>query len=101
MPPATTATSLSPYPASPVAQGTPVTLTATVTPAAAAGTVQFRSGDIDLSNSVIVTNGTAMEGPLILPPGIHPLTATFNPVDPVAFTTSTAPVVSFEVTSGP
>ncbi len=98
MPPASTATSLSTYPASPVAQGTPVTLTATVTPAAAAGTVQFRNAGINLGDPVTVTTGTAMGGPLILPPGIHPLTATFNPCDPWAFTTSTAPVVLFEIT---
>jgi Bacterial Ig-like domain (group 3) len=98
MPPATTATSLSTYPASPVAHGIPVTLTATVTPAAAAGTVQFRNEGINLGDPVIVTNGTAMGDPLILPPGIHQLTATFNPTDPGAFTTSTAPVVLFEIT---
>jgi hypothetical protein len=98
MPPATTATSLTTYPASPVAQGTPVTVTVMVTPVAAAGTVQFRNGRTNLGDPVIASNGTAMAGPLILPLGIHPLTATFSPVDPVAFTASTAPVVLFEIT---
>jgi hypothetical protein len=86
------------HPASPVARGTAVTLTATVTPAAAAGTVQFRNGGINLGDPVSVTTGTAMGGPLILSPGMHQLTATFNPSDPWAFTASTAPVALFEIT---
>ena len=62
MPPEATVTSLSIYPASPVARGTAVTVTAAVPPAAAAGTVQFRNGGIDLGDPVSVTTGTAMGG---------------------------------------
>ncbi|MGH8571777.1 MAG: Ig-like domain-containing protein, partial [Gammaproteobacteria bacterium] len=43
-----TSTALTTSPASPVAQGTEVTLTATITPATAAGTVQFKDGTTNL-----------------------------------------------------
>lgn len=54
-----TSTALTTSPASPVAYGTPVTLTATITPAAAAGSVQFKDGTTNVGNPVAVVNGMA------------------------------------------
>ncbi|MGH3548207.1 MAG: Ig-like domain-containing protein, partial [Pseudonocardiaceae bacterium] len=58
--PITTTTALAVSPVSPVVQGTPVTLTATITPSTAVGTVQFKDGTTDIGGLVTVSNnGTA------------------------------------------
>ena len=93
-----TSTVLATSPASPVAQGTPVTLTATVTPATAPGSVQFKDGATNLGNPVIVSNGTASASTSTLAAGGHQLTAVFTPADPAIFGPSTSPVLAFEVT---
>ncbi len=93
-----TTTTLTVAPAFPVAQGSPVTLTATITPPVAAGTVQFKDGVTNLGNPVTVSNGTALGTVSTLSGGSHQLTAVFSPSDPSAFGPSTSPSVNFVVT---
>jgi Bacterial Ig-like domain (group 3) len=93
-----TCTTLVTSPASSVAQGAEVTLTAMVTPAAAAGNVQFKDNTKDLGTAVPVTNGTAAMK-TTLDAGAHSLTAVFTPTDPAAFSSSTSPPVSLTVTA--
>jgi hypothetical protein len=95
-----TATRLRTSPASPVAQGTLVTLTATITPAAAVGTVQFKNGATNLGNPVTVSNGTASGSTSRLALGSHQLTAVFIPANPAAFGPSTSPPVQVVITQG-
>jgi hypothetical protein len=73
-----TTTTVSATPASPQKLGTSVTLTATVSPAAAPGTVQFVVGSTDLGSPVTVTGGTASTTST-LPPGQSTVTAVFTP----------------------
>ncbi|MGH3701863.1 MAG: Ig-like domain-containing protein [Pseudonocardiaceae bacterium] len=54
-----TSTTLSTSPAQRVLEGTPVTMTATVTPSTAAGMVQFQDGATNIGAPAAVTNGTA------------------------------------------
>ncbi len=93
-----TSTALTTYPASPVRHGTEVALNATISPATAAGTVQFKDGATNLGNPVIVSNGTASGSTSTLAVGAHQLTAVFTPTDPAVFRPSTSPVLAFEVT---
>ncbi|WAL68358.1 Ig-like domain-containing protein [Amycolatopsis cynarae] len=74
----TTTTSLAVTPASPAFQGDAVTLTATVTPASAGGTVQFKDGTTDLGAPVAVSGGTATLTTSALAAGAHSLTAVFT-----------------------
>jgi hypothetical protein len=92
-----TSTQLSVTPSAPAAAGTEETLTATVTPAAS-GTVQFRDGTAPVGAPMAVPGGTASLT-TTLAPGTHPLTATFTPADPTAFTGSTSAPVSYLVNS--
>ncbi|WP_033293987.1 Ig-like domain-containing protein [Amycolatopsis jejuensis] len=94
--PVTTTTALSVSPASPVTAGAPVTLTATVTPASAGGTVQFKDGAANLGNPVAVNNGTAALTTSALTAGSHSLTAVFTGGSPnVSGSTSSA--VTYQV----
>jgi hypothetical protein len=95
--PATT-TTLATSPASPVAQGVAVTLTATVAPPTAAGTVQFKDGPNNLGNPVTVTGGAATGTTSTLVSGSHQLTAVFTPTDPHAFSASASPPVTMVIT---
>jgi Big-like domain-containing protein/WD40 repeat protein len=88
-----TTTALDVTPASPVDAGTSETLTATVTPAVTAGSVQFHDGTATLGNPMTVTNGSASMT-TALPSGIHPLTAVFTPTNTAAFNSSTSPVAT-------
>jgi hypothetical protein len=90
-------------PASLVVQGSPVTLTATITPPTAVGTVQFKDGTTDIGAPVTVSNnGTAAGSTSLLAPGSHQLTAVFTPANPATFSPSIAPAVPLTVTgSGP
>jgi len=94
--PRTTSTHLGVTPASPVGAGTTETLTATITPPMAVGSVQFTDGTTPLGNPVRVAGGTASITPT-LPVGIHLLTAVFTPTDPTAVSGSTSPTVSYVV----
>ncbi|HKR51010.1 MAG TPA: Ig-like domain-containing protein, partial [Pseudonocardiaceae bacterium] len=85
-------------PASPVLQGTPVTLSVAVTPAEATGTVQFKDGTTNLGFPVLVRNGTASGTTSTLVVGAHQLSAVFSPTDPSAYGASTTPSVTFVVT---
>jgi Bacterial Ig-like domain (group 3) len=75
-----------------------VTLTATITPTAAAGTVQFKDGTADLGNRP-VSNGTASISTSMLAVGSHQLTAVFTPTNPAAYARSTSPAVTVVVTA--
>ncbi|MGH3693136.1 MAG: Ig-like domain-containing protein [Pseudonocardiaceae bacterium] len=83
----------------------PVTLTASVTPSVAAGSVQFKDGATDLGIPVTVSNGTASATTSTLSGGSHLLTAVFGPdpkaADPAAFGASRSPPMSFVVIAGP
>ncbi len=92
-----TGTELATSPASAVAAGSPLTLTAMITPATAVGTVQFRDGTTNLGNPVIVSNGTASGTTSTLTPGSHQLTAVFTPTNPAVFSPSTSSAVPVTV----
>ncbi|GIJ54209.1 Ig-like domain repeat protein [Virgisporangium aurantiacum] len=91
-----TSTALSASPTSPQPAGTPITLTATVTPAAA-GSVQFFRADVSLGTAT-VTGGTAVLSNVVLPDGVSALTAAFTPADPAAFKASTSAALNYSVT---
>ncbi len=76
--------------------GTVETLTATLTPPGAAGTVQFSDGSTPLGSPVTVTSGAA-QITTTLPIGTHSLSVMFTPTDPVAFTSSTSSAVPYVV----
>jgi hypothetical protein len=98
MDPVFTRTSLSTSPTSPVVEGTRVTLTATVTPPLATGTVQFKDGTRPLGPPVTVVNGTAAgTTSRLLFAGSHQLRAVFTPNDEAAFQSSTSRAVLFVV----
>ncbi|SBT53907.1 Ig-like domain repeat protein [Micromonospora narathiwatensis] len=94
-----TTTSLAVTPAGPVAAGTPVTLTATVAPSGAAGTVEFLRGTNSLGTAA-VSGGAATLTTSTIPAGSWSLTARFTPADPSSFGASTSSAVSLAV-SGP
>ncbi|MGO4255238.1 Ig-like domain-containing protein [Marmoricola sp. RAF53] len=83
----------------PIASGTPVTLTATVTPSAAAGNVQFKSG-ATVVGTAPVSAGTATLNNAVLPAGAGTLSAVFQPADLNAYGTSTGTRTGF-VVAGP
>lgn len=74
-----TTTTLGTSPASPQVSGTSVTLTATVTPSTAPGTVQFEYGTTDIGSPVSVSGGTASISTTSLPVGTDSLSAVFSP----------------------
>jgi Bacterial Ig-like domain (group 3) len=82
-----------------ITQATPVSLLATVSPAAAAGTVQFKDGTADLGSPATVSNGTASVTTLLPTVGAHQPTAVFTPTDSTAFSTSTSQAISLTVTA--
>lgn len=92
-----TRTALTTSPSSSIDQGAAVTLIATVTPATAPGTVQFKDGPAAVGTPVTVSNGGASMTTLQLPVGTRQLTAVFSPADPANFNPSTSPVVSLTV----
>lgn len=93
-----TTTELAVTPAGPVEEGTEITLTATVTPAEAAGTVSFRAGGTALGEAE-VSGGTATLTTSELPAGKHALTAEFTPDDPERYSSSSAEEVPLTVTA--
>jgi len=90
-----TTTSLNANPTT-VLQGNNVTLTATVSPAAAAGSVQFFDGTTSLGSSP-VASGTASMTNNTMQVGDHSITAQFVPTDPNAFAGSTSTAVTVHV----
>jgi hypothetical protein len=85
-------------PASSVAQGTAVTLRATVSRPTAAGTVQFKDGATYVGAPVRVSNGTASQTTSMLATGSHRLTAVFTPTAPMTLGSSTSPAMALTVT---
>jgi hypothetical protein len=79
-----TSTTLDFAPSSPQPEGTVVTLTASVTPSDAAGTVEFLDGSTSLG-SAPVTAGSASQTVSDLAVGTHQLKAVFTPDDETAF----------------
>ncbi|MFZ1360615.1 MAG: transglycosylase domain-containing protein [Candidatus Saccharimonadales bacterium] len=73
-----TTMTLTSSPSSPIAPGTSITLTATIAPAAAQGTVVFRDSGSALG-TITVVNGTATLTTASLVSGSHQITATFVP----------------------
>ncbi|MFE7777774.1 Ig-like domain-containing protein [Streptomyces sp. NPDC057445] len=92
-----TATTLAGAPASPVVQGTSVKLTATVTPADAAGTVRFLDGTAQLGTPVAVAAGKATLTTSTLTVGTHPVKAVFTPADPAAYAASSSAALPYTV----
>ena len=97
--PTDTSTTVTTSPASPVTQGTTETLKATVAPATAVGTAQFKDGATNLGPPITVSKGTAAGTTSRLPVGSHQLTAVFTPTDSTTFSPSTSAPVSLLVTS--
>ncbi|WP_245601754.1 Ig-like domain-containing protein [Hamadaea tsunoensis] len=93
-----TTTTLTTNPVSPVTTGTNVTLTATVAPAAATGSVQFKDGATVLGTGT-VSGGVATFSTAGLGQGTHSLTAVYTP-DSGTYKTSTSSAVSFVVNKG-
>jgi Bacterial Ig-like domain (group 3) len=98
----TTTTTLSTSPTSPVTYGTPVTLTAKVTPATATGTVKFmdKTTDgttVDLGTVPVSSNSIASLSAETLNTGAHSLTASFTPSDPAIYNGSVSNPVTFVV----
>ena len=69
--------------------GAPVTITASVTPATATGTVQFKDGGSNLGSPQTVSNGVASFTTSSLTAGAHSFTAQYLPSGP-AYTGSTS-----------
>lgn len=98
--PATT-TSLAVSPATQQYQGSNVTLTATLSPSAAAGTVQFKDGGTDVGAPVAVSSGTASYSSTGFTVGSHSFTAEFTPTDATSYAGSSSAPVSYSVVGAP
>ena len=94
-----TTTTLAASPSGPVDPGTSVTLTATVSPAAAAGSVAFFDGATSLGTAS-VAGGVASVSTSALTSGSHSLTAKFTPSSST-YAVSTSTPVTFTVNAGP
>ncbi len=85
----------------PIKSGTATSLTATVSPADAAGTVTFKRGTTVINASPItVSGGTATLASTVLPAGTQNLTAVFTPSNPGSFQPSTSATRAY-VVAGP
>jgi len=89
-----TTTALAASPPSPITAGTQTTLTASVTPANATGSVEFFDGTTSLGAPVAVAGGTASRA-VTLAQGSHSLTAVFT--GGTGFGNSTSPAVTYQV----
>jgi hypothetical protein len=87
--PAPTTTTLSVSPASAANHGSTVKLTATVTPSAAAGSVEFRDGS-KILKTVTVASGKASYSTDTLADGVQKLSAKFVPTDAGTYRSSTS-----------
>jgi hypothetical protein len=83
--------------ASPQSAGTAVTFTASVTPSAATGTVQFKDGSSNLGSPVSVAGGHAVSAPIAPAVGTHPITAVFTPTSSGAYTASTSAALNYVI----
>lgn len=94
-----TSTVLTANPASSQTVGSPVQLTATVTPSTAVGSVTFEDGSTPIGSAVSTTAGVATTSTSSLTTGGHNLTAVFTPTNPASFAGSTSPAVSYTITA--
>ena len=93
-----TTTKLSISPPSPVNAGTSVTLSATVSPASATGTVTFFNGSTALNPTPApLTNGTATFTTSTLPGGPYSITAAFTPATGSNFGGSTSSAIPYSI----
>jgi len=95
--PKVTTTSLSASPPSPVAPGTSVTLTADVTPSAAAGSVEFFDGATTSMGTKALTGGTAVLDAFAPTTGVHSFRAVFTPTDGASYAGSSSAPLAFVV----
>jgi len=93
---ANTSTVLTVTPASPASTGVTETLTATLTPSGAVGSVQFYDGATAIGSPVAVSSGTAVLTQT-LANGSRILGAVFTPTNSAIYTTSSAAGVSYRV----
>ncbi|WP_308797462.1 HtaA domain-containing protein [Agromyces silvae] len=98
--PIATVTALAAAPIGTAEEGTEVTFTATVTPAAA-GTVQFATAAGALGAAVTVQNGTAVLTTSDLPVGPVQVTATYTPADSAAYLGSASEALAYTITAAP
>ena len=97
--PTATSTSLRVSPTSPAYHGTTVTMTATVTPSGAVGTVEFLNGTTVLATKPVVS-GVATFSSSALTAGTYSLTAKFVPTTATVYETSTStPAISYTVSA--
>jgi hypothetical protein len=88
--PVSTTTTLTTAPTSPQVSGTSVTLTATLSPSAATGTVQFENGSMAIGAPATVTAGVATLATAALPVGSLTLHAVYTPTGVYLSSTGTA-----------
>ncbi len=93
---ADTTVGLSVSPESPAAEGADVTLTATLDPSDAGGSVSFLDG-AEVLDDVEIVDGTATYSTSTLAAGTHTLSAEFTPDDAELFRSSTSDIVSYVV----
>jgi PKD repeat protein len=97
----TTTTTLAVTPSSPATAPASPTLTATVTGAGAAGTVEFFNGATSLGSPVAVSSGTVSKTLSGIAAGSYSYTAKFAPTNPASFTPSTSSAAAYLVTPAP
>lgn len=98
--PAETSVVLAADPAGESVEGDEVTLTASVLPADADGTISFKDGEAELGSALEVVDGKATLALDDLEVGDHTLTATFAPGEGSMFASSTSDAVEHTVTEG-
>ncbi|OYD67548.1 beta strand repeat-containing protein [Rhodococcus sp. OK302] len=81
--------------------GAEITLSASVAPSPAGGTVQFKDGETDLGAPIAVSGGTASMPYTFTTTGAHSVTAVFSGVDGFGGSTSAATVVNVAIASAP
>jgi hypothetical protein len=82
-------------------QGTAATFTATVSPAAATGTVQFLDDGTPVGTPATVTNGTATLTTSALPVGAQSITAAFTPGTGTYQSSTSTAAFTYTVTAAP
>lgn len=93
----TTTTTLAASPAGGTTPNSTITLTASVSPSAAAGSVQFKDGTTNIGTPVEVSSGAAQTTTSYPTTGSHSFTAVFTPTDSIAYQASTSNAVSYVV----
>ena len=92
-----TSTALAVSPSGTAAEGSAVSLTATVSPAAS-GSVEFFDAATSLGSQPVAA-GSASTSSSTLAVGSHQLTAVFTPADPAAYIGSTSAAVAYTITA--